>query len=84
MAAGRPKGYKKTGGRAPGTVNRTTASVREALAFVYDGLGHHPAFLKWAKGEPTEFYKIYAKQLPMEAPTQKLGTLVVRWEDEQS
>jgi hypothetical protein len=36
--AGRKKGTPKTGGRAAGTPNKTTASVKEALTSTLTGL----------------------------------------------
>ncbi len=59
-------GKPKTGGRQPGTPNRLTTAIREAVLFVYDGLGGHDAFLEWARGNPTEYYKIAARLIPAE------------------
>ena len=61
----------KTGGRKAGTPNRMTSAVKEALQTVYDDLqaksgGGHKHFSEWAEGNPTEFYKLYAKLLPQE------------------
>jgi len=66
MAAGR-----KTGGRQKGTPNKTTASMKAAIQSVYDKLqdgsgGDHAHFFNWAKTEPTEFYKLAAKLLPIQ------------------
>jgi len=59
-------GKAKTGGRRPGTPNRLTGAFREAVLFVYDGLGGHAAFLQWARENPTEYYKIAARLIPGE------------------
>lgn len=66
MARGR-----KTGGREAGTPNKTTASMKAAIQSVYDKLqdaagGDHGHFLAWAQGEPTEFYKLASKLLPIQ------------------
>jgi hypothetical protein len=62
------KGFK-TGGRQPGSLNKTTASVKQALLSAFDELGGVPALVEWARSEPTEFYKLYAKLLPAELKT---------------
>src|SRR4026208_1457303 len=59
-------GQPKTGGRQRGTVNQLTAAFREAVLFVYDGLGGHKAFLQWARDNQTEYYKIAARLIPGE------------------
>lgn len=60
------KGKLKTGGRLKGHPNATTVSVKAALMKCYKGMGGDAAFIRWAKTEPTEFYKLYAKLLPKE------------------
>jgi hypothetical protein len=59
-------GKSKTGGRQPGTPNRLTSAFREAVLFVYDGLGGHPAFLEWARENPSEYYRIASRLIPGE------------------
>lgn len=54
------------GGRKPGQVNRTTRAVKQALVEAFDKLGGVSSLVKWAKEEPTEFYKLWAKLLPTE------------------
>ena len=49
-----------------GTPNKFTGSFRQAVAIVYDGLGGHQGFLKWARKNQTEFYKIAARLIPTE------------------
>lgn len=57
---------KKTGGRKPGSLNKTTVSVKQVFEEAFDGLGGTKALVKWAKAEPTEFYKLYAKLIPQD------------------
>ena len=59
-------GKPKTGGRQPGVPNKFTASFREAVRHVYNGLGGHKAFLEWARANPTEYYRIAARLTPPE------------------
>jgi hypothetical protein len=57
---------KKTGGRQAGTPNVFTKSAREAFQLAFDGTGGFTALTKWAKANPTEFYKLYARLIPVE------------------
>ena len=62
----------KTGGRAKGTPNKITRTVRETVLAVFTDLQSDPkANLKaWAKEEPTEFYRIASKLIPTELTAQ--------------
>jgi len=62
---------KKTGGRVAGTPNKATASIKAAMLSVYEGLqakheNPHGHFLEWAESNPTEFYKLASKLLPLQ------------------
>lgn len=57
---------KKTGGRKKGSLNKTTVSVKQVFEEAFDGLGGTKALVKWAKAEPTEFYKLYSKLIPQD------------------
>lgn len=61
MAKGR-----KTGGRRPGSVNKLTASVKEALSLAFSEVGDVSALVAWARKNKTEFYKLWAKLLPQD------------------
>lgn len=54
----------KTGGRRPGSLNKTTVAVRDALHSVFDGIGGTDAMREWAMNNQTQFYSLYAKMLP--------------------
>lgn len=64
MATGR-----KTGGRKRGTPNKLTTAFKDAVRTAYNGIGGHSAFAKWAKENPTEFYRIAARLIPTEIHT---------------
>jgi hypothetical protein len=69
MAAGH-----KTGGRKRGTPNRTTRQAKEAIAFVFDGLGGAEGLLKWAQ-ENDENKRVFLTQLfPKIVPLEVQGT----------
>lgn len=57
---------KKTGGRIAGTPNKLTKSAREAFALAFDEMGGLEKLAAWAKANPTEFYKLYARLIPVE------------------
>jgi len=57
IGAGRPKGAK----------NKATRQLKEILHKVYTGIGGDTAFVTWARANRTEFYKLFTKQLPLDA-----------------
>lgn len=57
---------QKTGGRQKGTPNKTTATVKSVLEETFERMGGVDAMHAWASENPTEFFKIYAKLLPVE------------------
>lgn len=57
-------GRTKTGGRRAGVPNKLTTAFREAVQVAYERIGGHEAFAKWAKENPTEFYRIAARLIP--------------------
>lgn len=62
----RPKPPNAGKGRKKGVPNKATASVKAALQAAFDQRGGVPALLEWAKSDPGEFYKLWAKLLPQE------------------
>jgi hypothetical protein len=68
-------------GRPKGMPNKTTSTMKEAIAAVYEKLQRdkakedgdhtetHAHFANWAKDHPTEFYRIAAKLLPLQLST---------------
>lgn len=68
--AGRPKGTPKTGGRPPGGLNKSTASVKAALEEAFEKMGGIKALVEWGNDNPTEFYKLWSKLIPADI---KLG-----------
>ncbi len=59
---------RKTGGRQKGTPNKTTTQAKEAIAKAYASIGGDDTFADWAKDNQTEFYKLFARLLPVEGP----------------
>lgn len=61
---------KKTGGRLPGSPNRMTSEVRDAILKVADDLGGPERMLSWAREAPEHekifWSSIYPKLLPRE------------------
>lgn len=58
---------KKYGGRKKGTPNKLTRSVKLALDDAFTKMGGVAALVRWGAENPTEFYKLWAKILPVEA-----------------
>jgi hypothetical protein len=76
------------GGRKAGTPNKVTANVKAALLHAYAAIGGDDHFAKWARKNPTEFYKLYAKLLPTEVSvtgemeTRTITEVIVRTREE--
>jgi hypothetical protein len=56
----------KTGGRRPGSLNKTTVAVKEAFRAAFDELGGVEALVGWARENETQFYQLYSKLIPTE------------------
>lgn len=56
----------KTGGREKGTPNKLGATAKENIANVFTRLGGVQAMVKWAAENPTQFYNLYGKLLPLQ------------------
>lgn len=81
-----PKGRpnpNRPNGRKKGSKNKQSASVRGSILAVYAKIGGDEAFAKWANSNPQEYYKIYARVLPVEhgAPgsAENPQNVVIRW-----
>lgn len=55
----------QSGGKAAGTQNRITKEVKAILEKAFEGIGGLEAFVEWGKANQTEFYKLWAKMLPL-------------------
>lgn len=53
-------------GRPKGALNKTTREVKEVIAQCFEDIGGIKEFGAWAKRERTEFYRMYAKLLPVQ------------------
>jgi hypothetical protein len=59
-------GNPKTGGRKKGTSNKLSSTVKDNVIAVFDRLGGIEHMAEWASDNPTQFYNIYSKLLPIE------------------
>jgi hypothetical protein len=54
-------------GRPKGVPNKLTKSAREAFQLAFDAIqAGNTRLSDWAKANPTEFYKLYARLIPVE------------------
>lgn len=53
-------------GRPKGEPNKLTKSAREAFALAFEESGGYEQLTAWAKENQTEFYKLYARLIPVE------------------
>lgn len=70
-------------GRVKGTPNKTTKAAKEGLELAFEGLGGVEALTTWAKENQTEFYKLWAKLLPVQVKADvdntHTGTIAFTW-----
>jgi len=70
MSDEQPKVGVNTGnrgkGRPRGSPNKITSAAKEAFQAAFDGLGGVEALADWARENTTEFYKLYARLIPVE------------------
>lgn len=53
-------------GRVKGSRNKHTVAAREMFLRTAVELGGLPAMVEWAREEPGEFYKLFARLIPVE------------------
>ena len=68
---GLKKGHKKVGGRVAGTPNKFTQTVKEVFSNVFNELQNDSKvnLRAWAKANPTDFYRLSIKLMPLEVDT---------------
>jgi hypothetical protein len=63
---GRPKPPAAGRGRKKGELNKLTRSAKEAFQFAFDKIGGAENLAIWATENTTEFYKLFARLIPVE------------------
>lgn len=53
-------------GRPKGVPNKTTTAAKEAFRLAFEGIGGYKALAEWATENRTEFYKLYARLIPVD------------------
>jgi len=53
-------------GRPKGVPNKITKSAREAFALAFEATGGWKGLSAWAQANPTPFYQLYARLIPVE------------------
>ena len=66
----------KTGGRQKGTNNKVTQGAVANIMSVFEMLGGAQGFAQWATDNQTEFYKHYAKLIPMTVNAELSGSIM--------
>jgi hypothetical protein len=70
---GAPPGHAKMGGRAPGTPNRITTDLREAIMNAFTTVGGEAYLVRVAKKNPTVFCALLARILPLQLQASREG-----------
>lgn len=61
------KGGKREGaGRKAGVPNKISSTVKDNVIAVFDRLGGVDHMAEWATENPTQFYNIYSKLMPLQ------------------
>jgi hypothetical protein len=71
-----PKGAK-FGGRKKGTVNKFSGIARDNVATVFSQIGGVDRMAAWAEENLTEFYKHYAKLIPVQVTGENGGAITL-------
>ena len=53
-------------GKPKGAVSKLTKGAKEAFALAAEGMGGAAGLTNWARANPTEFWKLYARLIPVE------------------
>lgn len=53
-------------GRPKGVPNKVSGLAKDAVAKVFEDIGGVGRMAEWAQENPTQFYQIYAKLLPLQ------------------
>ena len=60
------KGHKKVGGIKKGSTREKSRSIKAAFEAAFEGLGGVDKLQAWAMANPTEFYKLASKLIPLD------------------
>lgn len=69
---------KAGAGRPTGAKNKLGTTAKENIAAVFVRLGGTAEMAKWARENQTEFYKLYAKLIPVEVSGEGGGPLILQ------
>lgn len=69
---------KKTGGRQKGSENKLTGLAKDNIAAVFNRLGGTAGMAAWAEENKTEFYKLYARLIPVQLTGEGGGPVQAR------
>lgn len=78
---------KRFAGRAKGTPNKTTATIKEAILWSFEKVGAGQYLLKVAQDDPKTYCTLLAKILPAEVAATITGqdggpvAIKIKWED---
>jgi len=64
-------------GRPKGVPNRVTVSMKDAFREAFDETGGAEGLAAWAKKNPTEFYKLASKLIPVQLQGEVSGALEI-------
>ena len=66
-------------GRPKGTPNKITANMREAFQQAFDGMGGVDALIAWGIENPSSFYPLASKLIPLQVTGKDGEELVLKF-----
>lgn len=70
-------GSREGAGRPKGVPNKISGTAKEHIALVFERLGGVEHMATWATENPTQFYNLYAKLLPLQVTGEGGGAVVL-------
>jgi hypothetical protein len=74
---GRPKGYPKSGGRAPGQPTKSTYDIREMVCKALNMVGGEKYFARQAEKNPAAFMALVGKVMPLQVQASGGGAMLL-------
>lgn len=74
------QGGKRPGaGRKKGVPNRMTVVARDAFNQAFQGIGGVPRLIEWGSEHPDEFFKLYARLIPVDVTSGGKELAALTW-----
>jgi len=76
-----PKFQKGNPGKPKGALCLRTIAAKQAVDEAFSNIGGVPVFTEWARQNQTEFYKMFAKSIPVDVQMKSDNVIRVIYDD---